>query len=132
MMGRQVEQGALFYGIRLEERVPTDHLLRRVDAILDLGWVREHMVRHYSPQGRPSVCPEPMVRMLLVGYLYGVRSERRLCKEVGLNLAFRWFCRLELDGRVPDHSTFTKNRHRNAPLALPRQRPSTRGVRAPC
>lgn len=111
MMGRQVEQAALFYTFCLEERVPSDHLLRRVDAILDLGWVREHMAGHYSTLGRPSVCPELMVRMLLVGYLYGVRSERRLCEEVDLNLAFRWFCRLGLDGRVPDHSTFTKNRH---------------------
>lgn len=111
MMGRQVEQGALFYEFRLEERVPADHLLRRVDAVLDLSWVRERMARHYSATGRPSVCPELMVRMLLVGYLYGIRSEHRLCEEVDLNLAYRWFCRLGLDGHVPDHSTFTKNRH---------------------
>lgn len=111
MMGRQVEQAALFYEFRLEERVPDGHLLRRVDAILDLGFVREHMAAHYSVIGRPSVCPELMVRMLLVGYLHGIRSERRLCEEVDLNLAYRWFCRLGLDGRVPDHSTFTKNRH---------------------
>jgi transposase len=111
MMGRQVEQAALFYEFRLDERVPADHLLRRVDAVLDLSWVRERMAGHYSATGRPSVCPELMVRMLLVGYLYGIRSERRLCEEVDLNLAYRWFCRLGLDGRVPDHSTFTKNRH---------------------
>lgn len=111
MMGRQVEQGALFYEFRLEERVPEGHLLRLVDAVLDLGFVREHMARHYSTMGRPSVCPELMVRMLLVGYLHGIRSERRLCEEVELNLAYRWFCRLGLEGRVPDHSTFTKNRH---------------------
>lgn len=111
MMGRQVEQAALFYEFRLEERVPADHLLRRVDAVLDLGFVREHMAQHYSSLGRPSVCPELMVRMLLVGYLFGIRSERRLCEEVDLNLAYRWFCRLGLEGRVPDHSTFTKNRH---------------------
>ena len=78
MMGRQVEQAVLFYEFRLEERVPEGHLLRRVDAILDLGFVREHMAPHYSTIGRPSVCPELMVRMLLVGYLYGLRSEQRL------------------------------------------------------
>ncbi|TNC47724.1 transposase [Rubellimicrobium rubrum] len=111
MMGQQVEQAALFYEFRLEERVPEGHLLRRVDAILDLSFVREHMAPHYSTIGRPSVCPELMVRMLLVGYLYGLRSERRLCEEVDLNLAYRWFCRLGLEGRVPDHSTFTKARH---------------------
>ena len=111
MMGRQVEQAALFYEFRLEERVPGDHLLRRVDAMLDLSWVRGHMAEHYSATGRPSIDPELMVRMLLVGYLYGIRSERRLCEEVELNLAYRWFCRLGLDGRVPDHSTFTKSRH---------------------
>lgn len=110
-MGRQVEQAALFYEFRLEERVPDGHLLRRVDAILDLGFVREHMALHYSVIGRPSICPELMILMLLVGYLYGIRSERRLCEEVDLNLAYRWFCRLGLNGRVPEHSTFTKNRH---------------------
>lgn len=111
MMGRQVDQGALFYEVRLEDRVPEGHLLRRIDAILDLSFVREVMAPHYARDGRPSVDPELLIRMLLVGYLYGVRSERRLCEEVDLNLAFRWFCRLGLDGRVPDHSTFTKNRH---------------------
>jgi transposase len=111
MMGKQVDQGALFYEVRLEDRVPAGHLLRRIDAILDLGFVREVMAPHYARGGRPSVDPELLLRMLLVGYLYGVRSERRLCEEVDLNLAYRWFCRLGLDGRVPDHSTFAKNRH---------------------
>lgn len=111
MMGRLTEQEALFYEFRLEDRVPADHLLRRVDAILDLGFVREHLATHYSRLGRPSIDPELMVRMLLLGYLCGIRSERRLCEEVDLHLAYRWFCRLGLDGRVPDHSTFTKNRH---------------------
>ena len=111
MMGRQVEQGLLFYEFRLEDRVPADHLLRKINALLDLGFVRNVMAKHYSMIGRPSVDPVPMVRMLLVGHLFGVRSERRLCEEVELNLAYRWFCRLGLDGRVPDHSTFTKNRH---------------------
>ena len=111
MMGRQVDQGALFYEVRLEDWVPEGHLLRRIDAILDLSFVREVMAPHYARGGRPSVDPELLLRMLLVGYLYGVRSERRLCEDVDLNLAYRWFCRLGLDGRVPDHSTFTKNRH---------------------
>lgn len=111
MMGRQVEQGLLLYEFNLEDRVPPGHLLRRVDAILDLGFVHEVMAGHYSAIGRPSIDPVLMVRMLLVGYLFSVRSERRLCEEVDLNLAYRWFCRLGLDGRVPDHSTFTKNRH---------------------
>jgi transposase len=111
MMGRLVAQEALFYEVRLEERVPPEHFLRRVDAVLDLGFVHAHLREHYSLIGRPSIDPELMIRMLLVGYLYGIRSERRLCEDVDLNLAFRWFCRLGLDGRVPDHSSFTKNRY---------------------
>lgn len=111
MMGLQTEQGALFYTFRLEDRVPVNHLMRRVDAILDLGFVRGAMAEHYSASGRPSIDPVLMVRMLLVGYLTGIRSDRRLCEEVDLNLAYRWFCRLGIEGRVPDHSTFSKNRH---------------------
>ncbi len=111
MMGRQVAQGALFYEFRLDDHVPADHLLRRIDRVIDLGFVREALAGSYSATGRPSVDPELMMRMLLVGYLHGIRSERRLCEEVHLNLAFRWFCRLDLTDRVPDHSTFSKNRH---------------------
>ncbi len=111
MMGRQVAQGALFYGFRLDEHVPVDHLLRRIDGVLDFGFVREALASSYSTSGRPSIDPELMLRMLLVGYLFGIRSERRLCEEVHLNLAYRWFCRLDLGDRVPDHSTFSKNRH---------------------
>lgn len=111
MMGRQVAQGALFYGFRLDEHVPVDHLLRRIDGVLDFGFVREALASSYSASGRPSIDPELMLRMLLVGYLFGIRSERRLCEEVHLNLAYRWFCRLDLADRVPDHSTFSKNRH---------------------
>jgi transposase len=110
-MGRQVAQGSLFYGFRLDDHVPAGHLLRRVDALLDFGFVREALAASYSATGRPSVDPELMLRMLLVGYLFGIRSERRLCEEVHLNLAYRWFCRLDLSDRVPDHSTFSKNRH---------------------
>src|SRR5919206_1269406 len=111
MMGRRVMAEPLFHTFRLEDHVPGDHPLRAVDALLDTAFVRRVMAPHYSPIGRPSVDPELMVRMLLVGYLGGIRSERRLCAEVHLNLAYRWFCRLGLDGAVPDHSTFSKNRH---------------------
>ena len=111
MMGQQVAQGALFYAFRLDDHVPSDHLLRRIDGLLDFGFVREALAATYSSTGRPSVDPELMLRMLLVGYLFGIRSERRLCEEVHLNLAYRWFCRLDLGDRVPDHSTFFKNRH---------------------
>jgi transposase len=109
MMGqRQVEQAALF---SLERYVPVTHSLRSIDRFVDLSDVRSHVAPFYSSTGRPSVDPELLVRMLLVGYRYGIRSERRLCEEVHLNLAYRWFCRLGLDGEVPDHSTFSKNRH---------------------
>jgi transposase len=112
MMGeRAVMQEALFYGFSLEGRVPQDHLLRSIDRFVDLGGIREHLRPYYSEMGRPSIDPELMIRMLIVGYCMGIRSERRLCEEVHLNLAYRWFCRLGLDGAVPDHSTFSKNRH---------------------
>src|ERR1700722_3223279 len=112
MMGhRQVEQAALFYEFSLEKHVPADHLLRSIDRFVELGDVRRELAAFYSTMGRPSVDPELMNRMLIVGYCMGIRSERRLCDEVHLNLAYRWFCRLGLDGRVPDHSTFSKNRH---------------------
>jgi transposase len=112
MMGhRQVEQAALFYEFSLERHVPTDHLLRSIDRFVELGDLRRELAPYYSSIGRPSVDPELMIRMLIIGYCLGVRSERRLCEEVHLNLAYRWFCRLGLDGDVPDHSTFSKNRH---------------------
>src|SRR3954453_13318332 len=112
MMGsRQVEQAALFYEFSLERHVPAAHLLRAIDRFVDLSEVRSHLAPFYSSTGRPSIDPELLVRMLLVGYCYGVRSERRLCEEVHLNLAYRWFCRLGLEGAVPEHSTFSKNRH---------------------
>jgi transposase len=112
MMGhQQVEQAALFYEFSLERHVATDHLLRSIDRFVELGELRRELSGFYSPIGRPSIAPELMIRMLLVGYGFGIRSERRLCEEVHLNLAYRWFCRLGLDGGVPDHSTFSKNRH---------------------
>jgi transposase len=112
MMGeRTVQQEALFYGFSLEGHVPVDHLLRSIDRFVDLAPIREDLRPFYSDKGRPSIDPELLIRMLIVGYTHGIRSERRLCEEVHLNLAYRWFCRLGLDGPVPDHSTFSKNRH---------------------
>jgi len=112
MMGPCREaQAALFYDFCLEDHVPQDHLLRSIDRFVDLGGIRQHLAPFYSSTGRPSVDPELMIRMLLVGYCMGIRSERRLCEEVHLNLAYRWFCRLDLGDAIPDHSTFSKNRH---------------------
>ncbi len=112
MMGWQsADQRRLFYDFCLEDHVPADHLLRQIDGLLDLGEVREKLKPHYSSMGRPSIDPELMIRMLIVGYCFGIRSERRLCDEVRFNLAYRWFCRLGLEDRVPDHSTFSLNRH---------------------
>ncbi len=112
MMGEPVgRQDRLFYEFDLEDMVPPDHPLRRIDAVLDPSRLRGEMAPHYSPLGCPSVCPELMVRMLIVGYCYSIRSERRLCQEVNLNLAYRWFCRLGLEDKVPDHSSLSVNRH---------------------
>ena len=112
MMGpKQEAQGSLFYEFSLEDHVPADHLLRSIDRFVDLSGVRTHLAPSYSSTGRPSIDPELMVRMLIIGYTHGIRSERRLCDEVHLNLAYRWFCRLDLTDPIPDHSTFSKNRH---------------------
>ena len=112
MMGEPVgRQDRLFYAFDLEAMVPADHLLRRIDAALDLSWLRGELKTHYSHLGCPSVCPELMVRMLIVGYCYSIRSERRLCQEVKVNLAYRRFCGLGIEDKVPNHSTFSVNRH---------------------
>lgn len=112
MMGhRKSDQSRLFYSFNLDDHIPQNHLLRGIDQCLDLSDLRKQLVDHYSHTGRPSIDPELMIRMLIVGYCYGIRSERRLCEEVHLNLAYRWFCRLGLDESIPDHSTFSKNRH---------------------
>ena len=108
---RRVEQAALFYGFSLDRHIPADHPLRSIDRFVEFGGLRRELTPFYSHTGRPSVDPELMIRMLIVGYCFGIRSERRLCEEVHLNLAYRWFCRLGLDDQVPDHSTFSKNRH---------------------
>src|SRR6202034_1542307 len=112
MMGEHGgNQDRLFYSFNLDEHVPADHLLRGIDRYLDLTDLHQHLASYYSHTGRPSVDPELMIRTLLVGYCFGIRSERRLCEEVHLNLAYRWFCRLGLEERIPDHSSFSKNRH---------------------
>jgi transposase len=113
MMGRQDrDQRQLFYEFSLGEMIPTDHLLRRINAFATavLADLHDQLKAFYSDIGRPSVDPELMIRMLLVGYCYGIRHERRLCQEVTLHLAYRWFCKLDLDDKVPHHSTFSVNR----------------------
>jgi transposase len=114
MMGRQTgDQSQLFYLFNLERRIPAGHLLRRINPIVTrvLADLRKKLAPFYSDIGRPSIDPELMLRMLMVGYCYGIRFERRLCEGVELHLAYRWFCRLDLDETVPDHSTFSVNRH---------------------
>ena len=114
MMGQQSgDQSQLFYLFNLEARIPARHLLRRINPVVTriLTELREKLVPFYSETGRPSIDPELMIRMLIVGYCYGIRFERRLCEEVEMHLAYRWFCRLALDDKVPDHSTFSVNRH---------------------
>ncbi len=112
MMGRQqAAQAPLFYAFNLDDHVPANHLLRGIDEFLDLSELHAYLAPHYSSMGRPSIDPALMIRMLIVGYCFGIRSERRLCEEVHLNLAYRWFCRLGLEDAIPDHSTFSKNRH---------------------
>jgi transposase len=114
MMGRQTgDQSQLFYLFNLERRIPVGNLLRRINPVVTriLAELRDKLVAFYSDIGRPSIDPELIIRMLIVGYCYGIRSERRLCEEVDLHLAYRWFCRLDLDDQVPDHSTISVNRH---------------------
>jgi transposase len=111
MMGTQSAPAQLFYDFDLEDHVPANHMLREIDRFLDIDGMRAKVQPFYSHLGRPSIDPELIVRMLVIGYVMGIRSERRLCDEVHLNLAYRWFCRLGLDGKVPNHSTFSKYRH---------------------
>jgi transposase len=111
MMGQQRRTESLFYYFRLEEQIPSDHVLRMIDGHVDFSFVREQLKEFYSSTGRPSIDPEVLLRLLLVGYLYGITSERRLMDEVRMHLAYRWFTRLGFDQEIPDHSTFSKNRH---------------------
>ena len=112
MMGQHGgDQNRLFYSFNLDDHIPPDHLLRAIDRFLDLSELRTHLAPYYSHTGRPSIDPVLLIRMLIVGYCFGIRSERRLCEELHLNLAYRWFCRLGLEDPIPEHSTFSKNRH---------------------
>jgi transposase len=112
MMGRlKSEQGQLFYEFHLGDAVPEDHLVRKIDAALDLSWLRSELAPHYSSMGRPSIDPELMIRMLVVGYVFAIRSERLICREVQVNLAYRWFCKLGIEDAIPDHSAFSRARN---------------------
>jgi transposase len=111
MMGQQTHTESLFYYFRLEDQIPEDHLLRLMDRHIDFSFVRKQLKEFYSPTGRPSIDPEVLLRLLLLGYLYGITSERRLLEEVRMHLAYRWFTRLGFEKEIPDHSTFSKNRH---------------------
>jgi len=112
MMGRLNRgQGRLFYAFDLDEAVPQDHLVRGIAAVLDLSWLHGTLAVHYSHTGRPSIDPELMIRMLIIGYVFAIRSERQLVREVQVNLAYRWFCGLGIEDRVPDHSAFSRARN---------------------
>ncbi len=111
MMGQQSRTESLFYYFRLEDQIPENQLLRLIDRYVDFSFVRERLKSFYSAIGRPSIDPEVLLRLLLVGYLYGITSERRLMDEVGMHLAYRWFTRLDFSQEIPEHSTFSKNRH---------------------
>ena len=112
MMGRQEHgQGRFFYNFDLDDVVPPDHLVRKIDGVLDLGWVHAELAPYYSHTGRPSIDPELMLRMLIIGYVFAIRSERRICAEVQVNLAYRWFCRLSVEDAIPNHSVFSRLRH---------------------
>src|SRR3984893_9706775 len=112
MMGRlKGDQGQLFYEFHLSEAVPEDHLARKIDATLDLSWLRRELAPHYSSMGRPSIDPELMIRMLVVGYVFAIRSERLICREVQVNLAYRWYCKLGIEDAIPDHSAFSRARN---------------------
>jgi transposase len=112
MMGRlKGDQSQLFYEFRLDDVVPADHLVRQIDAVLDLSWVHAELAPHYPSIGRPSIDPVLMIRMLIVGYVFAIRSERALCREVKVNLAYRWFCGLSIEDGVPDHSAFSRARN---------------------
>jgi transposase len=112
MMGQSYRGDSLFYTFRLDDYVPKNHLLRVIHEYVDLSFVRERLARYYSHTGRPSIDPEVLLRILLIGYFYGITSERRLVEEIGMHLAYRWFTGLDFNQTIPDHSTFSKNRHK--------------------
>ena len=110
-MGRREDRQVQFlYAFDLDKVVPPDHLVRQIDSILDLSWVHKELAPYYSHTGRPSIDPVLMIRMLLVGYIFAIRSERQICSEVQVNLAYRWFCKLTIEDGIPDHSVFCRAR----------------------
>src|SRR4029077_7355023 len=111
MMGQHDRSEALFYYFRLDDQIPENHLLRLIDKHVSFEFVRQQLKDRYSETGRPSIDPELLLRMLLIGYLYGITSERKLVQELRMHLAWRWFTGLSFDQEVPHHSTFSKNRH---------------------
>src|SRR6267154_1020110 len=111
MMGQHSGSEALFYYFRLEDQVPENHLLRLIEKHTSFEFVRERLKHSYSETGRPSIDPELLLRILLIGYLYGITSERKLVEELRMHLAWRWFTGLGFDQEIPHHSTFSKNRH---------------------
>jgi transposase len=112
MMGRREgDQAQFFYSFDLDKVVPPDHLARQIDGLLDLGWVHKELAPYYSHMGRPSIDPVLMIRMLLVAYVFAIRSERRICAEIQVNLAYRWFCKLGIEDKIPNHSVFCRARH---------------------
>jgi transposase len=119
MMGRR-ESGQIqfLYAFDLDKVVPPDHLVRQIDGVLDLSWVHKELAPYYSHTGRPSIDPVLMIRMLLVGYVFALRSERRLCSEMQVNLAYRWFCKLSVEDQIPDHSVFSRARHERFVTAM--------------
>ena len=112
MMGRRERrQSQFFYSFDLDQAVPMDHLVRQIDGVLDLDWVHKELAPYYSHTGRPSIDPVLMIRMLIVGYVFAIRSERALCRDVRVNLAYRWFCGLSIEDKIPDHSAFSRARN---------------------
>ena len=134
MMGRlKSDQGQLkvFYEFHLSDAISEDHLVRKIDAALDLSWLRSELASHYSSMGRPSIDPELMIRMLVMGYVFAIRSERLICREVQVNLAYRWFCKLGIEDAIPDHSAFSRARNerfRQGGCFSPHIRAGGRGV----
>jgi hypothetical protein len=111
MMGqREVGQGQFFYAFDLDRVVPSDHLVRQIDPVLDLSWVHKELAPYYSHTGRPSIDPVLMIRMLIIGYVFAIRSERAICAELKVNLAYRWFCKLSIEDDVPDHSVANRRK----------------------
>src|SRR5207247_6941710 len=112
MMGRlNHDQEQLLYSFHLDEAVPHDHPVRKIAAVLDLSWVHSDLAPFYPKMGRPSIDPELMIRMLIIGYVFAIRSERAICRDVQVNLAYRWFCGLSIEDKIPDHSAFSRARH---------------------